>query len=506
MRALLLILSLLLLPASSLAQLMPEQVLDVYRISDLNFSPDGRWVAFGVTAPVEGTDRNQDLWVLDVASQKVRQFTFSPKSESQPRWNPQGGALAFLSNRDGPTQIYLLSMQGGEAAPLTEGKSGIRSFAWSPDGTRMAYLASDPPSDEEEQEKKDRGDAEVVNANEHLTRLWILDVESKEVTAITAAEWAISSMEWFPSGGRLAVVATDNPDPDHDTDRIFSVSAAGGEMAEISAPVGPFGRVSISPDGMLLSYLASRVDGPTTHDLYLQPLNGGPARNLTASTLDRPVGSYVWIDDGSLFGLVNNGFRTEFYRITTEGRAEPSALPGQTGNPSAFALGESGAVAYVEETATRISELWLSDGNRPPQQVSQFNEAWDTIPLLQPEFFHYPSFDGTQIEGALVKPAGYAGGPIPLIVLIHGGPTGRRRDVFEPWGQMLASRGYAVFYPNIRGSVGYGWAFLESNRADWGGGDFKDVMAGVDFLVHEGVADEDRLGRVSGTEPSSGPS
>jgi dipeptidyl aminopeptidase/acylaminoacyl peptidase len=488
------LLLLLLFPATASAQLPPEQALNIRQISDLNFSKDGQRVAFTVTEPVKGNDRNRDIWMLEVASRKVRQLTFSPKSESQPRWNPRKNELAFLSNRDGATRIYVLPMEGGEAAALTEGKSSIQSFDWSPDRKEIAYLAPDAKTSAEEQKEKDKDDARVVDRDEKHARLWIIDAESKKVRQLTSGNWRISEMKWFPSGDKLLVVATDHPEADRNTERIFSIPAAGGEMTQISAPVGPFGQVTVSRDRKFLAYLAARVDGPSPHDLYLQALDGGPARNVTGSSLNRPVGSHVWLADGSILGLVQNGFKTGFYRISQEGSAKPAPLPGQAGNPSSFVAADSGAIAFVEQTATKLAELWLYDGKSPAEKVSRFNESWDKIQLIEPEFLRYRSFDGTEIEGSLLTPAGNQGKRLPLIVLIHGGPTGRWQASFEPWGQMLVSRGYAVFYPNIRGSTGYGWQFLESNRADWGGGDFKDVMAGVDFLVQRGIADEDRLG------------
>jgi dipeptidyl aminopeptidase/acylaminoacyl peptidase len=112
-----------------------------------------------------------------------------------------------------------------------------------------------------------------------------------------------------------------------------------------------------------------------------------------------------------------------------------------------------------------------------------------------PEPVRYRSFNVVEVDAVLLKPRGYRDGArYPLIILVHGGPTGRWSDAFEPWGQLLASRGYAVLYPNIRGSVGYGSDFVEMNRADWGGGDFKDVMAGVDAMIERGIADPARLG------------
>jgi dipeptidyl aminopeptidase/acylaminoacyl peptidase len=488
------LLVLLLFPATALAQLEPERVLAIRQISDLNFSPDARRVAFTVTEPVKGSDRNRDLWLLDVASRDVRQLTFSPKSESQPRWHPRKNELAFISNRGAAAQIYLLPMDGGEAARLTDGNGGVQAFDWSPDGKQIAFLAPEAKTGEEEQKEKDRDDARVVDRDEKRARLWILDLESRQARRLTSGNWRLSEIKWMPGGDRLIVVATDHPESDQNTDRIYSIPAAGGDLAQVSAPAGPFGQVSVSRDGKILAYLAARVDGPSPHDLYLQPLDGNPARNLTGATIDRPVGPYAWLADGSVLSLVQSGFKTGFVRIARDGDAKAESPSGQFGNPTSFAVSDMGAIAFVAQTAADIAELWLYDGKNPAVKISGFNAAWDNIPLVRPEFLRYQSFDGTQIEGALLKPAGNQSGRPPLIVLIHGGPTGRWQDAFEPWGQMLVSRGYAVFYPNIRGSVGYGWKFLEANRADWGYGDFKDVMAGVDFLIQRGVADPERIG------------
>jgi len=130
--------------------------------------------------------------------------------------------------------------------------------------------------------------------------------------------------------------------------------------------------------------------------------------------------------------------------------------------------------------------------------MTTFNSTWASVPLVSPELITYGSFDGIEIEAALLRPTSHeprgSSGPLPFVVLVHGGPTGRWSDTFEPWGQLLAARGYAVLYPNVRGSTGYGQKFVEMNRADWGGGDFMDVMAGVDAMVARGVADANRLG------------
>jgi dipeptidyl aminopeptidase/acylaminoacyl peptidase len=137
----------------------------------------------------------------------------------------------------------------------------------------------------------------------------------------------------------------------------------------------------------------------------------------------------------------------------------------------------------------------VSKGSAAAEQATHFNKEWDTIPLIPLEIVRYPSFDGKEIEAGLMKPAGYKQGTrVPFVVVVHGGPAGLFADRFNAWSQLLAARGYAVLVPNIRGSLGYGHDFLISNRYDWGGGDWKDVMAGADYVIKLGIADPERLG------------
>jgi dipeptidyl aminopeptidase/acylaminoacyl peptidase len=427
-----------------------------------------------------------------VGTRESRRFTNSAKSEFAPRWSPDGRRFAFLSDREETTQIYLLPPDGGDAIRLTEGKNTVRAFEWSPDSKQIAFLASEPKGEAQEKKEKDKDDARVVDRDDKPTRLWLIDVESKKVRQLTAGSWEIQEAKWTPQGDRLIVSATDHPEVDQDTSRIFSVATADGQMKQVAAPRGPFGQLSISPDGSAVAYLAAPIDGPSPHDLFLQPLAGGPARNLTGDSIDRFIGGFVWRADKSILALTLNGFRTQFYVITPDGKA--LAQSEFKVNPGAFDATKD-VIAFAGETTIDAPEVWLSTQAGTAEAVTHLNESWKQISLVKPEFVRYKSFDGTEIEAAVLKPAGYqAGTKVPLVVLVHGGPTGRWADSFQSWGQLLAARGYAVLYPNVRGSIGYGHSFVEKNRADWGGGDFKDVMAGVDFLVARGIADPDRLG------------
>ncbi|HKN59809.1 MAG TPA: S9 family peptidase [Candidatus Acidoferrales bacterium] len=475
--------------------LTPEMAITMRSESDLHFSPDGRRVAFVVNDALKGTGRKRHIWILDVSTRQVRQFTFSEKSEYSPRWSPDGHTLAFLSNRGEETQIYFLLVDGGEAQAITEGKRSVASFAWSPDGKQIAFVAPEAKTDDEEKKEKDKDDAHVVDKDDKPAGLWLLDVDSHKARALISRPWQVGELEWLPSNDRLIVSATDHPESDEDTDRIFSVNVADGKMTQLLAPRGPFGDLRVSKDGKWLAYAGARVDGPQPHDLYVVAIAGGAPKNLTAESLDRSMSSYVWQPGGDIVGIVDDGFRSKLCHLNLDGKAD--ALAAQPVNPRSFDLSPSAnsVLVFAGGAATEPNELWLANGSSPAVRVSDFNKDWQGVQLSKPEFFRYKSFDGTEIEGALLLPANYDGhSKLPLITLVHGGPTGRWADSVENWGQLLVGRGYAIFYPNVRGSTGYGEKFVEANRADWGGADFKDVMAGVDALIARGVADPDHLG------------
>jgi len=479
--------------------LTPEASLNLRTISDLQYSPDGARLALVVTEPAKGTVRQRHIWVHDKQTTGVRQFTFSAKSEISPRWSPDGKQLAFLSDRGEEQQIYLMRANAGEGVALTKGKRGVKSFEWSPDGKRIAFVAPDAKTDAEEKKEKDKDDAHVADKEDKRARLWLVDVATGETRALTNKTWDIKEVVWLPTGDSLIVKGTDRPQSDEYTDRIFSVQASDGATKPLIAPRGPFGELRISPNGTTISYVGSREDGPEPHDLLLLPLNLRAPRNLTGASLDRLVQDYHWQNDSSLVLVAANGFGSLLVKYAADGVKQVlTASPTPTGSV-ALAPAPGGEIAYVSQNAMHPQELWLWDQKTAPQQISHLNDAWRQITLSTPEYYKYKSFDGMEIEATLLRPTGAPQGTdarpkLPLIVLIHGGPTGRWSDSIETWGQLLATHGYAVFYPNIRGSVGYGQKFVESNRGDWGGGDFKDVMAGVKDLVDRGIADPHRLG------------
>ena len=480
--------------AAQTAPLTPEQTLDRRTIGErgegLAFAPDGARLLFTVAEPVKGAARARAIWLLDVASGALRQLTFSGKNDASPRWAPDGESIAFLSDRDGPAQLYRLPMRGGEAEKLTDGHEAIRAFRWAPDGRRIAFLMPEPKPEARQQRERDKDDARVEDRDERHARVWMLDPATRHVAQVTTVNWRIEQIEWTPDGRRLIAIANPRPESDQWNERLYAIDPADGRFTPIGEPHRPMSGIAVSPDGGAIAYVGARVDGPSPHDLYLQPMDGGAARNITSAAIDRPVGQIHWIDNDSIVVNIARGFGTEIAVVSRGGAVKP--VDRLETNPSVFARSTNGTLAYAGETATRAPELWIRTPDGNTRAVTRFNSQWASIPVTRPEIVKYQSADGVEIEGALLRPA--RDGRRPFVVLVHGGPTGRWADAFEPWGQLLAARGYAVLYPNVRGSTGYGHRFVEMNRGDWGGGDFKDVMAGVDWAIARGVADPARLG------------
>lgn len=443
-------------------------------------------MAFTVREAPNGRSTQRHIWVYDNTRAEARQWTFSGKSEYEPRWSPDGRTLAFVSDREDEAQIWLMPLDGGEAAKLTSAKSAVQTFRWSPDSKRIAYLTTDPKTDADEKKAKDFDDGRVIDRDNKPARLWTIDVAAKTVHAETKGDWVVRDLDWMPDGNRLLIVATDRPHVDAHTNRIFLLGLNGGAMDQVLAPRGPFHNVKVAPGGASFAFIGARMDGPGAHDLFVCRFDNHAAKNITAE-IDRPVGSYEWMNESDVAVLFQNGFHTELNAV---GSKQRKLIQDDSVDPAGFTLNVRGKVAYMAGTAVRLHELWV-DG----KQVTHLNEQWADVPLAKPEFFRYKSFDGMPIEAALYKPAkAVEGQPGALVVLVHGGPTGAWGNRFDGLTQLLVTHGYTVMQPNIRGSVGYGHKFIESNRGDWGGGDFKDVMAGVDDLIRRKVADPNRLG------------
>ena len=492
------------------ALLDPGRLLARRSLTDLQAGPDGRRVAWTVSEPPRGERHRRHIWVLDVETRAARQFTYSKKSEWAARWSPDGRRLAFVSDRGDSPQLYLMPSDGGEAEKVADEEVADEAPAWAPDGSRIAFIGKEKKSDLEKRREKEKNDARVVDKDDKPGRLFITDPQARSTRPLTPPDWEVSELQWLPRGDRLLLLASDRPHGDRWSTRIVLVDARSGALTTLASPAGPIAGLKLSPDGRAAAFVGPRVDGPEPHDLYLLDLPGGEgtgapgpgspgrARNLTAQALDRAVEAYLWDGNGALVLLVQEGFTNRLIRVTTAGAIE--RLPELPMLATDLALLTKSRIAFIGERTAVPAEIWIGgrDGegaHRAPAPITRLNESAGEAPLVAPQILKYKSFDGVTIEAALLTPRGQAAGHrSPLVVLVHGGPTGRWEDRFEAWGQLLAARGFAVLYPNLRGSTGYGARFVEMNRRDWGGGDSKDLLAGVDELIARGIADPERLG------------
>ncbi len=473
------------------AALTPEQALKVRSISELAFSPDGAYVACTVSEIPKGPSPESHIWMLDVAKTEFRQFSFSTKAERSPQWSPDGKSLAFSSDRNERKQIYVIGLNGGEAVELTSGKNAIGEFRWSPDGKQIAYLAPEPKSDAEEKREADKDDGKEADRERDLDRLWLVEVASKQSHQVTRGEWRISDFEWI-SPDHLIAVAEEQPKIETWHNALYTIDARTGVFTRFSRPNQPFGGLTVSKRRSQIAFAAANKAGPVPHDLFIQAVAGGAAHDVTAG-LDRPVFGVKWQNDTEAVISVGDGFRSLLYRIGREQIPQRVTLVHSTGD---FDIASNGTLAFVAQGFDRLPELYLRSSGGEPKQISNIQPVWKDIKLQRAELFHFKSFDDREIEGALMKPTAIASALKlqPLVVYVHGGPAGKFSESYSPWAQLLAANGFEVLMINPRGSVGYGEEFLKANHADWGGGDFKDIMAGLDSVLARREADPNRLG------------
>lgn len=473
-------------PNQASIQLSPERAVKLRRPSDLHFSPDGSRLICVVSEFKEST-MVWHLWLIEPRTGELRQFSFSQKSEWSPEWSPDGKVLAFLSDRAGSTQLYMMNPDGGEASPISAGSNDISDFRWAPDGKQIAFLAREPKP-----EAKDH-DAKIADREQELERIWLVDLESRKIRQLTGGTWRIREFDWV-SPERILLIASNKPKAETWNDALYSVDVRDGAISLYGKPNLPFEGLLVSPERKQFSFVSSAANGPIPHDLFFQAFSGGLARDIT-STIDRAVLDARWQNESEMLVRVVDGFHNRIYRIAPNTAPVPIDLPASV---RGFDVARDGTIAFVGVGFDRLPELFVRTTDGVLQQVGHLQEGWEGIRLADAETFRVKSFDGTEIEAALMKPvARPSGGKFPMVLLVHGGPASNfSADYFwfNSWAQLLAARGYEVLMVNPRGSTGYGEKFLKANQGDWGGGDFKDLMAALDAVIARGETDPNRLG------------
>jgi len=504
-------------------------------VNDLAVSPDGEWLAYSVgTTNVDKDSYASDLFMVSWDGATRIQLTHTADSgEGHPRFSPDGRYIAFISARadgksesphdpKGKSQVWLLNRNGGEAARITELSGGVASFEWSPDSTRLVLVSrdstehdagadSDEAPDDAEKPAHNTPKPIVVDRYQfkrdghdwlgrQYDRLYLLDVETKDVSLLTPGQFDSSQPAWGPDSQVIAFSskrAGDDPDR-HDNSDIYLIDAAAGSVPrQVTTWLGSDSSPSISPDGRTIAYLQSgelKYAGYDPSRLAVISVEGGEP-TLPAVDLDRHIYSPQWSSNGrSVLFLVADDRVRSIGRVPASGGRVERIYP-RAENPGvvrSFAVGKKG-VAAIASFGQVPAEIYRADSGRA---LTDHNKSLlDSLELATVEGFDSRGADGVLVGSMLLKPPGFRPGvKYPTIAHVHGGPVAQDGYEFDSTSQALAAKGYLVVNPNYRGSTGHGRDFSRAIYADWGNLEIIDIHTVMDNLVEQGLADPDRLG------------
>jgi dipeptidyl aminopeptidase/acylaminoacyl peptidase len=462
----------------------PGEALTFVRASDLRISPDGGSLAYVVQSYV--SDVRARIRIIDLRKHRQRELTPQGKSERSPTWSPDSRKLYFLSNRNGVAQVYSVDVNGGSASPVTSGAQAVQRFQLSPDGLKIAYLAND------KDEAADDG-PQVADRESELARLWVSDLQSGTVQRLGFAGWRIDDFRWRDPNS-LLIQSTSRPKVEEDTDALYSLSLQSRQLIPLATPPQPFGNISVSKDGSLFALTSTATRGPIPRDLFVGQFRDGSIMDVSAR-LDRTVIDYRWQTSSAIWLRLNDGFQKRLVLQRLDGQAVSLKLPYSV---ASFDVAPNGDLFFVGEDFTHLPEIYIRSPAGKIAQLTHLSSETKGLETPSAAIFTTPSFDGVPIEAALIKPNLAAHSPPPpLVLLVHGGPASNFTAGYgwqTAWADLLVSHGFAVLMVNPRGSDGYSESFVKANRADWGGGDYKDLVAVLDAVITRGDADPNRLG------------
>ncbi len=478
-------------------------------------SPDGGKVLYTVREAIMTDDRSEyvnQVWTCNADGSNHIQLTKGDKSSSNPKWSPDGKWITFTSSRDGKNNLYLMSTLGGEAEKITDVKSGVGNYDWSHDASMIAFIVTDAASDKEEKNKKSKNDWYFVDEEVKQNRLFVLWLNENDTSGkkkhkqIVKENYNINAFDWSVDGKSIAYSHGKTPEVN---DNVYSdislVTVENGNIKKIAATGAGESNPSFSPDGKMIVYYstADPVDWAGARHARIYSFADGRSWRLKA-TPDENGAIIGWTADGkNILWSEANRTLNSIYLLSVDGKSITELTNGTKDLIGAVATNNRGThLGFILQNTNKFPEAYISRIDIfAPVKITSINADNAGKPLAKTEIIKWQSGDGKEIEGLLTYPINYKPGQkVPLILNIHGGPAGvfQQSCIAGNSGAYpiaaFAEMGYAVLRPNPRGSSGYGTDFRVANRADWGGKDFIDLMAGVDQVIKMGIADETKMG------------
>lgn len=496
--------------------LQPWQVVTLESVSSSHLSPDGKMVAYRVSVPRKPMKDDSgpswsELHVLDLETEGAEAVPFitGEVSISGVDWTPDG-EISFLDKREGDEHrsLYVISTRGGEARKVVEHDTNIGSYSWAPDGKSLAFTATEKKSDEAEKASKKGFNQIIYEEDRPYTRLYLATLKDDEEAEVEEIEIegagtsaSVRSVRFLPTGDGILTTVTPTPLIDDSYTRIkIRIVDLDGSTRKVFNNPGKLGKVLPSPDATHLAMIsAADLNDPAAGRLMATGMEG-LLRDLLPD-FQGHVADFAWKDADTLVLIGDQGAETGIWEVDLDGSTREVIAP----TTAIFTGVQTAAdkLTLLGQSPQHPTELHLYEDGRL-LRLTDSNPWLDNVRLARQEVVSYEARDGLEIEGVLIYPLDYRQGTrYPLIMVVHGGPESHYRNGwltgYSQLGQYAASKGYAVFYPNYRGSTGRGVEFSKISQADAAGPEFDDYVDGVDHLIEIGLVDEDRVGITGGS-------
>jgi dipeptidyl aminopeptidase/acylaminoacyl peptidase len=488
-----------------------DEFFDAVDIRGVRMSPDGHAVAIQ-TARADWEDNRfrDDLWLYrDEGAGSLVRLT-SSGHDHDPEWSPDGRWIAFLSDREGGgpeeknSQVWAISLNGGEPFAVTHGEEKVHAFAWSADSKQL-YFATRAPwtKDKQESYKKDWKDVIEYREAGRGDQISRVEIAGGAVKPIASTPWRVKQMEASSHGTTVAFLTDSISERQEAMDAygIYLVDADGGPPRKLLQRPAVIDRIHWTPDcrHIFFSFVNGSVEGPyqdAQPRVYWVDAVSSSARLTRWGKFPGAVTGYTVTQEGGLMITGRVGTEVQVYR------EEPHMFVQQPGKPGTYehisAAADATKMAFVYSTLTEPAEVYVGDSVADARAVTHFNRLFTLRALPDGRPYRWTADDGVAVEGMLIYPPGKSGEKnLRMLTLIHGGPADADGNHFEQdwyqWGGMAATQGWLVFEPNYRGSVGYGDQFTLGIIPNIVSKPGRDILAGVDALVKDGIADPDNL-------------